>query len=67
MVRWLLDQYVANIIYELIIVVGICALGYFVILLLIRDPYLTEFMRGLFKRINKRSRQLLKTKYPRCG
>ena len=53
-VRWILDQYVSNIIYELILAVGICVIGYFLMLLALKDPYLTEILKGAFRRIKKK-------------
>ena len=55
-VRWLLGQYFTNSISGLIITVGICALGYFIILLIIKDPYLVEFIKEFLKRIDKKSK-----------
>ena len=37
--------------------VAICALGYFAILVIIRDPYLKEFMRGFIEWIKKLTRK----------
>lgn len=50
-VRWLVNMYVSNVVYVLVITISICAIGYFSILLIIRDPYLIEFLKGFFKRI----------------
>lgn len=55
-VRWLLDRFVFNTIFELIFTVALCAIGYFTILLIIKDPYLIEFLRGFFERICRKKR-----------
>lgn len=55
-VRWMLDRFEFNMIYELIFTVAICAIGYFLILLIIRDPYLLEFLKGFFERICRKKR-----------
>lgn len=51
--RYLMNQLFDNSILILGSTVVICALGYFVILVIIRDPYLKEFMWGFIERIKK--------------
>ena len=54
-VRWLVDRYnELNMVFELIIIVAICALGYFSLLLLIKDPYLIHILRVLKTKIWKK-------------
>ena len=51
--RYLMNQLFDNSILVLGSTVVICALGYFAILVIIKDPYLKEFMRGFIGRIKK--------------
>ena len=51
--RYLMNQLFDNSILVLGSTVVICALGYFAILVIIKDPYLKEFMRGFIERIKK--------------
>lgn len=51
--RYLMNQLLDNSILVLGSTVVICALGYFAILVIIKDPYLKEFMRGFIERIKK--------------
>ena len=51
--RYLMNRLFANSLLVLGATVVICALGYFIILLIIKDPYLKEFMWGFIERIKK--------------
>ena len=50
-VRWIVNGCVSNIILELLLTVCICALGYFILLLILKDPYLTECMKKIYKKV----------------
>ena len=51
--RYLMNRLFANSLLVLGATVVVCALGYFIILLIIKDPYLKEFMWGFIERIKK--------------
>lgn len=55
--RWAADQMFSNSVARLFVTVTVCSVGYFVLLLMIRDPYLIEFMRGIWKRFEKKHRR----------
>ena len=53
--RYILDRVLHNTVVILLATVAICAAGYFVILLVIKDPYLKSVIQGAVKQIKKRT------------
>lgn len=51
--RYILDRVLHNTVVILLATVGICAAGYFAILLTIKDPYLKSVVQGAVKRVKK--------------
>lgn len=51
--RYILDRVLHNTVVILLATVGICAAGYFAILLAIKDPYLKSVVQGAVKRVKK--------------
>ncbi|MGC4019330.1 MAG: oligosaccharide flippase family protein [Muricomes sp.] len=52
-VRWFVNMLVKNQISQLLITVAICISGYFIILMLIKDPYLQDYKGRIINRIKK--------------
>ena len=53
--RYILDRVLHSTVVILLATVAICAAGYFVILLVIKDPYLKSVIQGAVKQIKKRT------------
>ena len=52
--RWAADRLVQGQALQLIVTVAVCGCGYFVILLLFKDPYLHEYKNNLLRRLKKK-------------
>lgn len=50
-VRWGVSSYISNILLELLLTVCICALGYFILLFILRDPYLIGGVKSICEKI----------------
>ena len=56
-VRWIVDGYITNLIIRLGVIIFICSIGYFLILLISKDPYLRNFLDSVNRRIKEKVRR----------
>ena len=56
-VRWIVDGYITNLIIRLGVIIFICSIGYLLILLISKDPYLRNILDSVNRRIKEKVRR----------
>lgn len=52
-VRWIVNRWIEGMLMQLTITIGVCVFGYFVGLIVVKDPYLKEFIRSFLNKHRK--------------
>ena len=55
-VRFLVNNYVSNIVLELLLTISICVFGYFMLLLVLKDPYLFGITKNFYGKVKQKLR-----------
>ncbi|BDZ77036.1 flippase [Claveliimonas bilis] len=55
-VRWIVSSQTSDVILELLLTVSICAVGYFILLIILRDPYLVGIINNIYDKVKEKLR-----------